>query len=283
MKFIQYGSGVHFGDPNAYWGSPAYLLEPGDAGYVPDPRSASFPVRKTKTKNSMKEDYIRKAMLAFSQQLLTFKNNIAGYATALGLTAAEVTAQAADADRFAWEVAMNDICSNCADQWAAWLRISRNGGDGTVVSGPGAVTPPAPEPAAVAPNIEDRFRKLVAKAKASANYNTSIGELLGIEGAAITEPDYNTIAPVLKPKVDAAGVMVGWGWQGNSRFLSACELEVDRGDGQGYRFLTIDSTPNYLDTHALPATPTKWTYRAVYRRGDARVGQWSQPVTITVG
>jgi hypothetical protein len=27
----------------------------------------------------------------------------------------------------------------------------------------------------------------------------------------------------------------------------------------------------------------KWTYRAIYRLGDNRVGQWSKPVSVTVG
>jgi hypothetical protein len=29
--------------------------------------------------------------------------------------------------------------------------------------------------------------------------------------------------------------------------------------------------------------PTKWAYQAIYRVGDNRVGQWSNPVSIGVG
>jgi hypothetical protein len=47
--------------------------------------------------------------------------------------------------------------------------------------------------------------------------------------------------------------------------------------------LTYDTTPGYVDTQPFPATPTKWTYKAIYRVGDAQVGQWSNPVSITVG
>ena len=81
----------------------------------------------------------------------------------------------------------------------------------------------------------------------------------------------------------SGGVMVGWTWQGFSQFLKSCEIEVDRGDGQGWRFLTIDTTPGYLDTQPLPSTPQKWSYRATYRDGTQRVGQWGPPVSITVG
>ena len=35
MKFLLWGDGTKYGDPNAHWGSPSYVLEPGDPGYVP--------------------------------------------------------------------------------------------------------------------------------------------------------------------------------------------------------------------------------------------------------
>ena len=49
------------------------------------------------------------------------------------------------------------------------------------------------------------------------------------------------------------------------------EIQVDRGDGKGWVFLTYDTTP------------TKWKYRATYRVGDAQVGIWSNIVEIEVG
>ena len=35
LRVMRYGDGTKFGDPNARWGSPSYVLEPGDPGYVP--------------------------------------------------------------------------------------------------------------------------------------------------------------------------------------------------------------------------------------------------------
>ena len=35
MKIAYWDSGLHWDDPNLRWGSPSYLLEPGDPGYVP--------------------------------------------------------------------------------------------------------------------------------------------------------------------------------------------------------------------------------------------------------
>ncbi len=34
MRTIRFGDGTRFGDPNAYFGSPSYVLQPGDAGFV---------------------------------------------------------------------------------------------------------------------------------------------------------------------------------------------------------------------------------------------------------
>jgi hypothetical protein len=67
------------------------------------------------------------------------------------------------------------------------------------------------------------------------------------------------------------------------RFSRICEIQVDRADGKGFVALAFDTTPGYVDSQPFPATPVKWTYQAIYRVGDARVGQWSKPVSITVG
>jgi hypothetical protein len=64
--------------------------------------------------------------------------------------------------------------------------------------------------------------------------------------------------------------------------LDLCELQVDRGDRKGFVLLTYDTTPGYVDTAPFPPTPVKWTYRAIYRMGDAQIGQWSAPVSVTV-
>lgn len=78
-------------------------------------------------------------------------------------------------------------------------------------------------------------------------------------------------------------VMVLWGWLGFAAFLKMLEIHVDRGDGHGFVLLTYDTTPDYLDTTPFPATAAVWKYKAIFRVGDQRVGQWSDVVSITVG
>ena len=172
--------------------------------------------------------------------------------------------------------------SNGSQQWTAWKNLERDGG-----SPPASGAPVAPNfPAAVtpvAPGIEARFRALVQSIKTSANYNPAIGQALGIEGAVQTGPNLATIQPVIDAVNSGSHVLVKWGWGGNRAYLDMCELQVDRSDGNGYVLLAYDTTPNYNDTQPFPAAPVKWTYRAIYRVGDTRVGQWSLPVSVTVG
>jgi hypothetical protein len=163
-----------------------------------------------------------------------------------------------------------------------WRTVIRSGGDLPPSGAPVAPVLPTAVPA-VAPGIEVRYRALVKQIKSNPAYNEAIGAALGIEGSEQTAPDLTTIQPVITATITSCQVFVGWGWGGYAPFLNICEIEVDRGDGKGFVMLTFDTTPNYTDTTPFPSTPTKWTYRAFYRVGDSRVGQWSKPVSVTVG
>lgn len=262
--------------PNVFWG---FVLEPGDPGYVPPPGSAPLSNPKPQRKRKMpKKDYLSDSPELFAAQLITFRNAIAQYATLLGLTPAQVSAQAADANYFAFLLQCLDLMRNGAQQWTAWRDLVRKGG-----------TPP-PEGAPVVPvfptavpvvmlGIEARFRKLVADIKRHASYNEAIGQALGIEGQEIAGPDLATIQPILKLEQSGGAVNVRWGWQGQSANLDMIELQVNR--GEGFQMLAMDTTPNYTDT-AIPTAPAKWTYRGIYRVDDARVGQWSGEVSTNV-
>ena len=78
-------------------------------------------------------------------------------------------------------------------------------------------------------------------------------------------------------------MLVDWGWDGNAAYLDMIELRVDRDDGRGPVFLANDTTPGYTDSTPFHAKPTKWTYTAIFWLNDRAVGQWSNPVSITVG
>jgi hypothetical protein len=232
-----------------------------------------------------KSDYIHANENSFSSQLQTFQTGIAGYSTLLGLSAAQVTAQGADADYLAYVLACREISQNDSQQWNAWKNLIRFGSSGKVPAIGEPVVPPAlPVPVpAVEPGIEPRFRALVKQIKAHPNYNSAIGEALGIEGPQQAGPDLSSVQPVFPVEIVGTEVRIGWNWGGNSAFLDMLEIQVDRTDSGTYVLLSYDTTPGYVDTEPFPATPTKWTYRGIYRVGDSRVGQWSNPVSVTVG
>ena len=220
-----------------------------------------------------KSDYIQSNDAAFGAQLTTFKTTIGSYAATLNVTPAQLTAQAADADYFNYVLACREVVQNAASQWSGWRQLMRDGGPIPPAGAP-VVAPvfPAVVPA-VAPGIEPRFRALAQQIKTSANYNPTIGEALGIEGTEQTGADLTTVKPLLDAIIKGTNVFLPWNWGGFSTDLDILEIEVDR--GQGFVLLTYDTTPGYTDTTPFPATPTKWTYRAIYRVGDSRVGQWS--------
>jgi hypothetical protein len=229
-----------------------------------------------------KTNYIAANDNAFAAQLNLFKNKIGDYAATVGVTAAQKTTQAADADYFNYLLQCQEMMQTGAQQWTAWKDLTRDGGTLPPTGAPVLPTLPAAVPS-VAPGVEARFRALAKAIKAHANYNQSIGEALGIEGAQQVAPDLTVLKPEIQVLISGNRVEVDWGWQGNSAFLDLCELQVDRGDGKGFALLAYDTTPGYVDTAPFPATPTKWTYKAIYRVGDAQTGQWSNPVSLIVG
>lgn len=264
--------------PNLTWSG---ILEPGDPGYSPPPPSSTVqPTLKPKRKHMAKSDYIAQNDDLFAAQLQTFKTGIGAYATTLGVSPAQVTAQAADADYLGYIVACQGIMQGGSQQFTAWKNLLRAGGTPPAAGAP--VDPVFPTAvAAVALGVEVRFRALVKTIKAHPNYNDAIGQTLGIEGPQQTGPDLSIIQPIIDAILSGNAVQVGWGWGGNSAFLDMLELQVDR--GSGWIVLAFDTTPNYTDTTPLPATPTKWKYRAIYRVGDHQVGVWSNTVEIMVG
>ncbi len=230
----------------------------------------------------MKSNYVQANDNAFSAQLNIFKEEIPAYVSVLKLTADQVSGQVADADYFDYCLKCQGILQNAATQATYWKDITRDGGTPPPTGAPVAPALPAPVPA-VSPGIEARFRALVKLIKANPAYNTAMGQALGIEGAQQTPPDLTTIQPVIDAYINGANVNVDWGWGGYANYLDMCEIQVDRGDGKGFVPLAFDTTPGYTDTAPIPATPVKWTYRAIYRVNDAQVGVWSKLVSLIVG
>lgn len=279
MRIVTYDGNFTWDDQNTYWGNPSYQLEPGDPGYIAPPGSTlSSNPKPRKTKKMPKSDYIEANDDEFAAQLTTLQNGLPGQAAMVGVTPAQVTAQAADADYFNYVMECLHLADNYSKQWVAWKDLVRDGGTPPPGGAPLALVLPTAVPA-VALGVEPRTRDLAQGIKGDGNYNTGIGQALGIEGQEIAGPDLATIKPVLKATGSGGAVKIGWGWQGQRAFLDMIELQVDR--GAGYQMLAMDTTPNYTDSFE-PTAPAKWKYRGIYRVGDDRVGQWSDEVSISV-
>ena len=280
------GTPFTFDDPNLkFVNGQGVYLEPGDPGFQPYPgQILSAPTQKPKKHTMPKSDFMPTDDNGKASLFVLFRDNVGQHLATLGIAAndPDIVQQAADATRFR---AIVDFCGNmqnAAQGWTAEKNYERDGGDNAPA---GQIVPvlPADFPAAVPAGIVRRFRELVKRLKASKNYTPTIGQALGIEGTMQTGPDLAIIQAILELSIIGNAVFIAWGWQGFSAFLDMLEIQVDRGDGKGWVFRTYDTTPNYTDSYPLPATPTKWKYRAIYRVGDAQVGQWSNTVEVTVG
>ena len=178
-----------------------------------------------------------------------------------------------------------------------WLPASRNWsqagtnalaeaqtGDGAALMVlPVYVAPPLP--AGVAPvntGALTRIFALVQTIKNSGLCSPTNAGILGIDGSNNPAPDYTTLQPVISTATVGGQVQVKWNFGGYSTWLDCCEIQVDRADGKGFVMLTMDTTPGYTDTQPFPAARTVWTYRAIYQLNDARVGVWSQSVSVAV-
>lgn len=120
---------------------------------------------------------------------------------------------------------------------------------------------------------------LANRIKNHADYAVADGNVLGLEGAEIPEADPATTKPALRAILGTGGkVELQWKKLG----FTGIRIEVDRGSGQ-WVFLDIDTKPHYQDPASpAPGATVLWKYRAIYLKGDAVFGQWSDTVSIAV-
>ena len=209
--------------------------------------------------------------------LTNFSSKLPKYKTTFGLDDGDIASTAADAAFFHFCLNSQGQVAAYSQQWTAYKNAARNGTDdalGALPAAPGF----AAAPAIVAPGIFPRLTALVAHIKTHKNYTDAIGADLQIVGAEQVV-DMTVLKPVITATLDAGGVIIGWVKQG----MDGIEIWVDRGDGKGFAFLTIDTVPDYTDTQPLPTGASAlWKYKAIYRLGDERTGQWSDVVSIAV-
>ena len=220
------------------------------------------------------------------QWLTNFSLKLPASTGVLGLTAPQVTASVADCN---WLIYVLQLWLPAVRHWALAstdaTAEAQTGAGGTPQALP-IFTPPALPGTTVAvnPGALDRIFVLVQAIKDGGKSSETINTNLGLIGSEQTAPDLATVQPDLAANVSGTQVNVKWGWGGFGAFLDSCEIHVDRSDTKGFGLLTIDTTPNYTDTQPFPAPGQSvlWKYKAIYRQGDQRVGQWSDVVSVAV-
>lgn len=164
------------------------------------------------------------------------------------------------------------------------LDLAQNGSGDVPLALPVLNAPALPE--GVIPRPPGSLRRifqLTSELRSNAACTAAIKADLGLDSPAETGPDPISLRPEISATIVPAGVSIAWGWQGWGKYLDQCEIQVDRGDGQGWRILTFDTTPGYLDSAPAPATLTRWKYRAIYRVDDAPIGGWSPEASVNLG
>lgn len=224
-------------------------------------------------------DYIEKNDLAFVVQMENFANKLPNYQATFNLTVAQLDDINHDRDWIVYIVVRLTQAFTFAEDWTKLKDLLRKGKGGAVIS-PFPVPPDiaAPPAVMVPPNVEKRFRALSQQLKKHPNYTKAIGEDLMIEKPK-TVVDPATAKPLLKLRIMGALVEIIW----LKSVFTSLEIWVSR-NGAPFEFLTIDTTPNYIDTAALPPAGQSqiWKYKAIYRLRDLRVGDWSNEVSISV-
>ena len=229
----------------------------------------------------MKAHYLPPGDLAKVSWIKNLANKTPIYATVLDITLAEQTSIDDDAAMYEYIVmTMHPAYKTKVQDITSFKNIMRDGPLGTPAP-PIPVAPTLPAaPTAVEPGIFQRVAKFVQRLKSHPNYTENIGEDLGIIGDEMTF-EQSELKPELKGDLDANRPKIIWQ---KGPFADSIDLYVDRQLNDNYEYLTNDSEPDYIDTYPFPqdVASVVYRYKGIYRIGDEQVGQFSDPITITV-
>ena len=201
------------------------------------------------------------------------------YAVLLEVSDADLASLKADAAAFRYALQSMSDMQAYAQHRTTYKNLLRDGGSGTA-DWPVEPQLSQPVPPAVSSGVIPRLAALAAHIKTHKNYTPAIGQDLWLIGSTQVI-DTNSWKPVLSIQNQAGHPIIVW----TKGKAGAIEIWVDRGDGNSFVFLTINTEPNTTDTTPLPAegTSAMWKYKAIYRLHDEQVGQWSDVISVYVG
>ena len=229
----------------------------------------------------MKTRYLPKDDPGKAKWLKQFASKIPTYASALGITPAEQTSIENDSAMYDYIVTtMHPAYKSRVQDITSFKNIMRDGPLGTPSpSIPAPLSLPA-APTAVEPGIFRRVAKFVQRLKNHPNYTKNMGKDLGIIGEELSF-NKSELKPKLKGALDANRPKIIWK---KGRFADSIDLYVDRQLNNNYEYLANDTRKDYIDDYPMPpdVASVVYRYKGIYRIGDEQVGQFSDPITITV-
>ena len=212
--------------------------------------------------------------------LANFSTKLPLYATALGLSAAEITSVQDDNAFFQYIINMTEVYKQTMSTLISYKNQLKHA-IGTQHIGPLPVLPAlAAPPTTVTEGIFDRITKLGSRIKNSLSYSDNIGADLGIIAPATAPVDVNTLQPELALRLDVGRPRIKW-VKGVS---DALDLYADRNDTNGFVLIGRLMKNEYIDVTSLGAGKIfdEWKYKAIYVIADEQVGLFSQVSSIDV-
>jgi hypothetical protein len=227
----------------------------------------------------MNSDFVVRADVGFSLQLKNFASKLGTHQVVLGLLPADVSDAIAASDYFKFVLDMQIAHAERVKNWTTYKDLLRNPGAGVPPTSAAPVTLAVPVAPTAAPlGIEVWFRQIAKRIKGSKNFTDAIGNDLGIMSIN-SVIDLNLMRPALTLSLIAGQPLITWKKDG----MDGIEIFKKNAEGE-WSMLVFDSRPNHLDTSPLPTlgVSVQWSYKAIYRFQDKRVGSWSNEVSITV-
>ncbi len=204
----------------------------------------------------------------------TFVSRLRPRAALLGIAEDEVNAVEAGVAYFRYARQAQLLHAEASQTWTTHKRDVLKGN--TVGSIPEPVVLPQPPPAPPTDFLA-QLRDLVGRIKRHPNYTNTIGDELRIVGTGSQPVEVKSVKPSITASLAKGRPVITWTKHG----YDAVELEVDRGTGS-FVPLAVCIKPKYTDTTPPPPAPAVWRFRAIFRKKDETVGEWSEVASVGV-
>ena len=227
----------------------------------------------------MASSYLPTTDVEKNKWLKNFAAKLAVQGPSLGVTASEITTTTNDSILFSFILDKVDVLEKDLSELVAYKNALSKGEISNTTSPFPIISSIGTVPTLVPSGIFKRAGKIITKIKINTAYTNAIGQDLGIEthaeskSALMNQPILKIIIKGGKPELSYV-----------KRKYSGIDIYVDRNDGKGYLFLATSVKSKWTDETKLDSTikAAQWTYKAIYKKGDEQVGNFSNPMSVAI-